>query len=75
MSTMKHNAATNQIVLFVKIDETFTMIWLSRSSEIRVKVTWDLKFQKWRFSRSISFAIFQPIKKKFQRFLILDQNI
>jgi len=25
-STMKHNAATNQIVVFVKVDETFTMI-------------------------------------------------
>jgi len=25
-STMKHNAATNQIVVFVKIDETFTLI-------------------------------------------------
>ena len=35
---MKHNAATNQIVVFVKVDETFTMIWLSRSSEVRVKV-------------------------------------
>ena len=30
---------------------------------VRVKVTWDLKFQKWRFSKSISSAIFQPIKK------------
>ena len=39
------------------------MIWHSRSSEVRVKVTWDLKFQKWRFSNSISSAIFQPIKK------------
>ena len=26
MSTMKHNAATNQIVVFVKVDETFTTI-------------------------------------------------
>jgi len=25
-STMKHNAATNQIVLFVKVDESFTTI-------------------------------------------------
>jgi len=25
-STMKHNAATNQIVEFVKVDETFTTI-------------------------------------------------
>jgi len=25
-STMKHNAATNQIVEFVRVDETFTMI-------------------------------------------------
>jgi len=32
-STIKLNAATNQIVVFVKVDETFTMIWLSRSSE------------------------------------------
>ena len=62
-STMKHNAATNQIVIFVKVDETFTTIWLSRLSEVRVKVTWDLKFQKWRFSNSISSAIFQPIRK------------
>jgi len=38
MSTMKQNAATNQIVVFVRVDETFTMIWLSRSSEVRVKV-------------------------------------
>jgi len=74
MSTMKHNAATNQIMIFVKVDETFTMIWLSRSSEVRVKVMWDLKFQKWRFSNSVSSTIFQPVKK-FQQFLILDQNI
>jgi len=40
----------------------------------QVKVTWDLKFQKWRFSNSISSTIFQPFKK-FQRFLILDRNI
>jgi len=39
------------------------MISLSRSSEVRVKVAWDLKFQKWRFSKSISSAIFQPIQK------------
>jgi len=25
-STIKHNAATNQIVLFVRVDETFTTI-------------------------------------------------
>jgi len=35
---MKHNAATNQIVVSVKVDEIFTRIWLSRSSEVRVKV-------------------------------------
>ena len=62
-STIKRNAATNQIVEFVRVDETFTMIWLSRSSEVRGKVMWDLKFQKWWFSKSISSAIFQPIKK------------
>jgi len=72
-STMKHNAATNQIVIFVKIDETFMTIWLSRSSEVRVKVTWDWNFLKWRFSNSIS-AIFNQ-SKKFHRFLRLDQNI
>jgi len=38
MSTIKLNAATNQIAVFVKVDETFTMIGLSRSSEVRVKV-------------------------------------
>jgi len=32
-------AATNQTVVFVKVDETFTTILLSRSSEVRVKVT------------------------------------
>jgi len=37
-STIRHNAATNQIVVFVKVDETFTTIWVSRSSEVRVKV-------------------------------------
>ena len=63
-STIKHNAATNQVVIFVKVDETFTTIWLSRSSEVRVKVAWDLKFQKWQFSNTISSAIFQPIKNK-----------
>ena len=25
-TTMKHNAATNQIVVFVRVDETFTKI-------------------------------------------------
>jgi len=62
-STIKLNAATNQIVEFVRVDETFTTIWLSMSSKVRVKVMWDLKFQKWRFSKSISSTIFQPIKK------------
>jgi len=37
-SKIKLNAATNQIVEFVRVDETFTMIWLSRSSEVRVKM-------------------------------------
>ena len=50
-------------MVFVKFDETFMTIWLSRSSEVRVKVKWDLNFQKWPFSKSISSAIFQPIKK------------
>ena len=27
-STIKLNAATNQIVVFVRVDETFTMIWI-----------------------------------------------
>jgi len=35
---MKHNAATNQIVVFVQVDETFMKIQLWRSSEVRVKV-------------------------------------
>jgi len=61
-STIKHNAATNQIVVFVKVDETFTMIWLSRSPKVRVKVTWDLKFQTWWFSKSISYAVFNQSK-------------
>jgi len=73
-STIKDNGATDQIVVFVKVDETLMTLWLLRSSEVRVKVTWNLKFQKWRFSKSISSAIFQPIKR-FQRFLILDQNV
>jgi len=61
--TIKHNAATNQIVVFVKVDETFTKIWLSRSSGVRIKVTWNLNFQKWRFSKSISSAIFSTNQK------------
>ena len=43
MSTVKHNAATNQIVVFVMVNETFTTIWLS-PSKVRVKVRrwpWD----------------------------------
>jgi len=39
MSTVKLNAARNQIAVYGKVDETFTMISLSRSSEVRVKVT------------------------------------
>jgi len=35
---MKHNAVSNQIVVLVKVDETFRTIWLSRSSKVRVKV-------------------------------------
>ena len=38
-STIKLNAATNQIVVLVKVNESFTMISLSRSAEVRVKVT------------------------------------
>jgi len=37
-STNKLNAATNQIVVFVRVDESFMTISLSRSSEVRVKV-------------------------------------
>jgi len=37
-STIKLNAATNQIVVFVKVDETFTTTWLSRLSEVMVKI-------------------------------------
>jgi len=38
-STIKLNAATNKIVEFVRVDETFTTISLSRSSEVKVKIT------------------------------------
>jgi len=39
-STIKLSAATNQIVVvFDKVDETFTTIQVSRSSEVRVRVT------------------------------------
>jgi len=38
-STIKLNPATNQIVAFVKVDASFMTISLSRSSEVRVKVT------------------------------------
>jgi len=71
--TIKLNAATKQIVVLYLL-RSITTKWVSRSSEVRVKVTWDVNFQKWRFLKSISSAIFQPIKK-FQRLLILDQNI
>jgi len=39
---MNHSAATNQIVVFVRVYQTFTTIWLSRSSEVKIKVTRDL---------------------------------
>jgi len=39
MSTIKLNAATNQIVVFVRVDELFMTISLSRSPEVTVKVT------------------------------------
>ena len=32
-------------------------------SKVKVKVTWPLKLRKWRFSKSISSAIFDPIWK------------
>ena len=35
---IKLNAATKQIAEFVRVDETFATIWLSRSSEVMVKV-------------------------------------
>ena len=61
-STIKLNAATNQIVISVKVDKTFTMIWLSRSSEVRVKVR--------RWPQSPIGTILhgrQPILRKFSR--------
>jgi len=74
MSTIKFNAATNQIVLFVKVNETFTTIWLSRSYKVRVKVTWDLRFQNDNFQILSPLPFFNQ-SKKFQGFLILDQSI
>jgi len=71
-STIKHNAATNQIVIFVKVDETFTMIWLSMSSEVRVKVTWDLVSKMTIFKFCLRHF---STNQKIQQFLILDQNI
>jgi len=35
-STIKLNAATSQIVEFVRVDESFMAISLSRSSEVKV---------------------------------------
>jgi len=61
-------------VVFVKVDETFTKTWLSRSSEVRVKVTWDLSFKNVDFQNLSPLPFFNQ-SKKFQRFLILDQNI
>ena len=38
-STIKHNAATIQTVESVRVDEAFMKILLSRSSQVKVKVT------------------------------------
>jgi len=38
-STIKHNAVTKQTVESVRVDEAFMKILLSRSSQVKVKVT------------------------------------
>jgi len=68
MSTIKLNAATNQILVFVKVDEPFTMIWLSRSSEVRVKVTWDLSFKNDDFHNLSHPPFFNRSKKNSNSF-------
>jgi len=72
-STIKLNAATNQIVEFVRVDESLTMISLSRSSEVN-QGHMRLSFKNDDF-HILSLPPFFNQSKKFQRFLILDQNI
>ena len=49
------------LVILIEVDETYTMVWLSRSPKVKVKLTRPLKMRKWRFSNSISSAISQAI--------------
>ena len=44
--------------VWIEVDETNLPIWLSRSSEVKVKVTRRPNLQKWPFSKFISSAIY-----------------
>ena len=59
--TMKLKREIWSLVILIEVDETYTMVWLSRSPKVKVKVTRPLKLRKWRFSNSISSAISQAI--------------
>ena len=59
--TMKLKQEIWSLVILIEVDETYTMVWLSRSPKVKVKVTRPLKLQKWCFSNSISSAISQAI--------------
>ena len=47
----------NYILLWIEVDETNRMIWFSRWSKVKVKVTEHLNSRKLSYSKSISFAI------------------
>ena len=70
-STIKLNAATNQIVVFVKVDESFTFKVIRGQGQGHVRV----KFSKMTIFEIYLLRHFSTDQKKFQRFLILDQNI
>ena len=46
------------LYVWIEVDETNRLIWLSRSSEVKVKVTRPPNLQKWPFSKCISSAIY-----------------
>jgi len=73
-STIKHNAATNQILEFVRVDETFTKMTFKvirgqGQGHVRLKVS------KMTIFKICLLRHFSTDQKKIQRFLILYQNI
>ena len=82
--TVERNEATSHYAIFVEVYKTFSTIWVSRSCEVKIKVTSLSKSRKWPISMSVSFAFCWNVsnnicdsdhKRQYSNLLLPDSSV